>query len=121
MRLHPALLASVAVVPALALSACGGGGSDKDKITSIVKDVGKNPSNLCTKYAAPDLLKQIGGVDKCKALAKADPKAVDPNVKVDSVTVNGSTATAKITGNSGKNTVAFKKENGSWKVIASTG
>jgi hypothetical protein len=99
---------------ALALSACGGS-SDKDKITSIIKDVGKHPANLCTKYASSQLLAQIGGKDRCLQAAQAS-SAVDPKIKVQSVSVTGTTASASIQGNTGHSTVGFQKVDGDWKV-----
>jgi hypothetical protein len=102
-----------------ALSACGGS-SDKDKITSIIKTVGKNPSSLCDKYATPQLLQTAGGKASCDQASKA-PGAKDPNVKINSVSVNGSNATAKVTSENGPDkgkavTITFVKQGGSWKV-----
>ena len=106
----PALLA----LP-LALSACGGK-SDKDKITSIVKDGGKDPVTVCD-HASKAFLAQVGG-DKaaCVKAAKADPSGKDPNVKIDSIKISGDSATAAITGNQGHQTISFVKESGDWKV-----
>ena len=107
------------VLCATALSACGGT-SDKDKITSIIKTVGKNPVSLCNTYATASLLQQAGGKANCQRAAKA-PGAKDPNVKIDSVSVNGSNATAKVTSQNGADkgkvvTITFVKQGGSWKV-----
>lgn len=103
-------------VPALTLAACGSSGdSDKDKITSIVKDVGKDPSAICD-HMAPALLKQLGGTAKCKTAAKADPTGPDSTTKVDSVKVTGDTAVANVTDKSGKTAVKFIKDGGDWKV-----
>jgi hypothetical protein len=109
-------VASILVLPVLALSACGGGGggnSDEDQIRQIVTDSGKTPSKLCDNLAAAPL-KAIGGKDKCKSLAKGQ-KGTD--VKISSVTVNGDNATVKATG-SGSDTGDIKliKENGDWKI-----
>jgi hypothetical protein len=107
------------VLCAGALSACGGS-SDKDKITSLIKTVGKNPSSLCDTYATASLLQQAGGKAICDRAAKA-PGAKDPNVKINSVSVNGSNATAKVTSENGPDkgrvtTITFVKQGGDWKV-----
>lgn len=104
-------------VPALTLAACGssGGGSDKDKITSIVNGVAKDPSSLC-QHMAPALLKQIGGDAKCKAAAKADPTGPDKSTKVESIKITGDTAVANVKDKSGKTAVKFVKVGGDWKL-----
>jgi hypothetical protein len=111
MKLAPMLL----VVPAMALAACGGGSSDKDKITDIIKDGGKDPASLCDHLTA-DLVKGFGSVEKCQAAAKADKSGKDPDVKVDSIDIKDKKATAKITGNQGGDTLTFVKEDGDWKI-----
>ncbi len=40
-------LAMLLVVPALALGASGGGDSDKDKITKLVKNTANDPATIC--------------------------------------------------------------------------
>jgi hypothetical protein len=102
------------VATALALSACGGT-SDKDQITNLIKDVGKDPRSLCTKYVTPALLAAAGGQARCLQAASARD-AVDPNVQILNVTVTGSTASATVQGKTGRNNVKFVKQNGSWKV-----
>jgi hypothetical protein len=114
-RIAPPLVGACA----LALGACGGT-SDKDQITNLIKDVGKHPGNLCTKYATPQLLTQAGGQARCLAAA-SQPGAVDTSTQVLSVAVNGSTATASIHSKTGSNTVRFVKQNGSWKVTNAGG
>jgi len=107
-------LALLVVVPALSLGACGGGDSDKDKISSLVEDIGKDPAKLCD-HATKDLLKQVGGTkESCLKAAKGAKK--DRDVKVDSVKVDGDKATAKLKGVSGAQTASFVKEGGDWKI-----
>ncbi len=105
------------VVPALALGACGGD-SDKDKITSLIDDVNKDPATLCDN-ATKDVLKQIGGEEGCRKAAKGAPKQTE--VKVKSVKVDGDKATANVTakvdGKAENNQeVKFAKEDGDWKI-----
>jgi hypothetical protein len=113
-KLAPMLL----VVPVLAITACGGGSSDNDKITKIVIDGGKNPVTICD-HISTGLLKAFGSVEKCQAAAKADKSGKDPNVKVDSIDIKNDKATAKITGNQGHGTISFAKQDGDWKVTNS--
>jgi len=108
-------LALLLVVPALALGACGGD-SDKEKITTIIEDVGDEPAKVC-EHATKKVLKQVGGTEaSCKKAAKGADK--DRDVKVKSVDVNGDKAAAKIKGTQGDQTVNFVKEDGDWKVSA---
>ena len=106
------------VVPALALAACGGGSSDNDKITDIIIDGGKDPVTICD-HVSDQLLKALGGVEKCKAAAKADDSGKDPDVKVNSIDIKDGTATAKITGNQGGSTLKFAKDGDDWKLTSS--
>ena len=107
------------------LVACGGGGgtSDKDQITRIIKAYGAKPTLLCTQYATPFMIK-AQFVSKANCLAAASsPGAADPKVKVDSVSVKGKTATAIRTSesNPGKGTKAtmyFVKTRAGWKIDA---
>ncbi|TMK41858.1 MAG: hypothetical protein E6G56_03840 [Actinobacteria bacterium] len=108
------LALALAGVTVLALSACGGT-SDKDQIINLIRDVGKHPQSLCTKYATPALLAAAGGQPRCLRAASA-PDAVDTNVQILSVNVTGSTASATVQGKTGRIDVKFIKENGSWKV-----
>ena len=106
------------VVPALALAACGGGGSDSSKITDLVKKIDKDSSAICDN-ATKNLLSTLGSTDvaKCKAAARgygADNTTItgDINVKVD-----GDTATATFKTSDGKSHRAgFVKQGGDWKV-----
>ena len=111
-------LALFLAVPVLALGACGGGGnSDKDKITSIIEGIGKDPASLCD-HAATTLLKQVGGTkESCQKAAKGATKNRD--VKVESVDVNDDKATAKIKAAGGGRSIDFVKEGGEWKASAS--
>jgi hypothetical protein len=106
------VLALVAVAPVLTSCATT---SDRDKITDILTDVGHHPADLCTHFATARLLSQAGGPASCQRAASA-PDAVDPSLKVLSVTVTGTTATAQILGRSGHNTISLVRIGGDWKV-----
>src|SRR3982751_6499537 len=103
-------LASILVLPVLALSACGGGSSEEDKVRDIVSESGKTPAKLCDHLAkAP--LKAIGGKDKCLDAAKGQ-KGTD--VKIDSVSIKGDTATVKGGANDKSDEIKLVKEDGDW-------
>lgn len=113
---YPRTLATLTVVPLTFLAACGGGGgnSDSDQITKIIKDGGKDPTTICDHLDA-NLVKQLGGAAGCKKAAKAADNG-DKKVDVKDVTVKGDTATAKIKGASGDQTISFVKKAGNWVV-----
>lgn len=110
-------LTVAAVGGALALAACGGSSSDEDKIKNLVKQVDDDPTALC-ENATKELLAQLGGEAGCKQLAKTNNGA--SKSKVSNVKVDGDTATATVTDNSGPSTVTFQKVDGDWKVKSST-
>jgi hypothetical protein len=107
-------VASILVLPALVLAACGGSGSsDEDKIRDIVNESAKTPSKVCDNLAAAPL-KAIGGKDKCLTAAKGQ-KGTD--VKIASVKVDGDKATVKASGGgSGTDSINLAKEDGEWKI-----
>lgn len=104
-------LALLLAIPAVGLTACGS--SDKDDIKQIITDGAKDPKTICGNLSK-DVLKQIGGKDKCAEAAAKQPKnSPSKNLKV---TINGSKATATFKDDDGDNTVKFIKESGKWKV-----
>jgi hypothetical protein len=105
------------VVPALALAACGGGSSDDDTITDIIVEGGKDPVTICD-HLSDDLVKAFGSVETCKTEAKK-ANDTDPDVKVNSIVVKDNTATAKINGNQGDQTLTFAKDGDDWKLTDS--
>lgn len=109
-RLRPA--AALAAAPLL-LAACGGD-SDKDVITKIIKDGGKDPTTICT-HLGPTMLSAFGSVEKCKEQAKGADDGKD-DVEINDLTVKDGAATAKITGAQGNQTITFAKQDGEWKV-----
>jgi hypothetical protein len=114
-------LALLLLAPAFALGACGGGDSDADKITSLVKSVDKDPPSLCD-HATDKLLAQVGGdAAKCKEAARAYPDDGDRIKGNIDVSVDGNNATAKFTTDKGKDTtVTLVKDGGEWKVDSSS-
>jgi hypothetical protein len=96
------------------LTSCGAT-SDRDKITAILTDAGHHPADLCTRFATTQLLAQAGGPASCQRAASA-PDAVDPNLKVLSVTVTATTATAEVQGRSGRNSISLVKVGPNWKI-----
>ncbi len=98
---------------ALLLSACGGSGnSDEDQIRSIVDDGAKNPATICDHLAAKPL-ETIGGAEGCKKLAE-NQKSTEASVE--SVSVNGDTATAKVKSDGKTGDTKFTKVDGDWKI-----
>jgi hypothetical protein len=120
MHMRGRTLSLLLLTPALALGACGGGGSESD-IKDIVKKVDANDSAICD-YASKNLLKQLGGTKAdCEKQARAygskDSTKVDGDVNVK---VDGDTATATFkTTDKKDHTVGFVKEDGDWKVDTS--
>jgi predicted lipoprotein len=109
------VIAPVAVLAiAFALTSCGAT-SDRDKITAIMQDVGHHPAHLCTTYATAPLLARAGGPAACQSAASA-ADAVDPGLRVLSVRITGTTATAKVQGRSGQNTIGLAKVGSDWKI-----
>ncbi|WP_354698760.1 hypothetical protein DSM112329_04453 [Paraconexibacter sp. AEG42_29] len=111
---HPRLIAALATTTLL-LAACGSD-SDEDKLTAIIKDGGKDPSTICD-HLAPTLLTAFGTVKECKAKAKADDDKQD-DVSIKSVVVDGTAATATISGSQGNQTVTFARPGSDWVITA---
>ncbi|MCW3041786.1 MAG: hypothetical protein JWM31_3691 [Solirubrobacterales bacterium] len=110
------LLAAFVLAPVVTLAACGGDGTtDRDAITKIITDGGRDPVTICDHLSDP-LRRRFGTVAACRKAARADAKNVDPGVKVDRLDVAGDAATADVTGNDGRTRITFVKDGGSWKV-----
>src|SRR3954452_1647426 len=131
-----ARIALIAAVLALGLSACGAAttprssdkfSGDQGKIAQLVDDLAKAGSQgdarkICSEILAKQLvdeLKSAGG-DCVTEMDRAIKDASDYDLRVDSVKINGTTATAKVRqGEGGKvTTFAFVKENGGWRASA---
>jgi hypothetical protein len=131
--MHRAAL--TAAVLALALSGCGAAtSSQNDKFKGAQQDVVKvvdslaqagtrgDADKICTEILAKQLvteLKSAGG-DCVTEMDRAIKDASDYDLRVDSVKVSGSTATAQVRqGKSGKlATFAFIKEKAGWRASA---
>jgi hypothetical protein len=100
---------------ALGLCACGGGSSDGEQVNAVIEHIANDPTSLCTQYATSALLRRSGGQAACLTAASA-ASAKDPGVKITSLSVNGGSATASITGRSGTHIVRLTKLNGKWMV-----
>jgi hypothetical protein len=113
-RRRPVIASLALVAVAFALTSCGAS-SDRDRIAAILSDVGHHPADLCTRYATALLLARAGGPAACQSAASA-PDAVDPGLRVLSVSIRGATATARVQGRSGQNTIGLSKVGSEWKI-----
>ena len=122
-----------ALCVALGVSACGEAsstGSYKGEsknvaqtITNLQSDAtSANASKLCSRDLAASVLEQLeAGGDSCKKVLEGQLREIDTySLTVESISVKGSAATAKVKSTwSGKervHEVSFVKEGGSWKV-----
>jgi hypothetical protein len=126
------VLASAAVVLALSLAACGGGGSDEDEVRSAAENFAsafkdENWSEVCalmTKQSKAQLEEagKLLQADGCEAVWKKAANRIPEEAKqqldnfaVDTIKVNGNTAT--VTSTSAQDSPAqLRKEDGAWKV-----
>ncbi len=103
------------VASALLLAGCGGA-SDQDKITRLVEAAVAQPAIYC-ENATEELLKRVGGKESCLKNAETTKEGSDP--KVESLDVNGDTATLELTytvdDKKHKNDIALIKEGGKWR------
>jgi hypothetical protein len=115
------------VLAALAITACGGGSSDEDKITEVIENAATtaDPSN-CTELQTQSFNEQNNQV-KGKAATKACEEQAEAGeeqakgANVSNVSVNGEKATAEVEfegGSLGSQTleVALVEEGGDWKL-----
>ena len=112
---------------ALAVTACGGGGSSaEDEVTEVIEQAAttKDPSN-CTKLQTLRFTEQNTGekgkaaIKRCEESAKEEEQAEE--AKVSNVSVNGEKATAEVKfigGSLGSQTlaVALIEVDGDWKL-----
>ena len=134
MRLRSGLLALLA---ALTLVACGGGGTDSSsdfegqerEVASAVEDLqsaaaDEDASEICRTLLAKSLLDQIQsrGLRCDRAVAIALDATDTTDLEVEDVTVRGTTAQARVTSGSGDNattrTVRLEREGRNWKIAA---
>ena len=118
---------SLLALAALAVTACGGGGSSaEDEVTEVIEQAAttKDPSN-CTELQTLRFTEQNTGekgkaaIKSCEESAKEEEQAEE--AKVSNVSVNGEKATAEVEfigGSLGSQTlaVALVEEGGDWKL-----
>ena len=133
MKKRHLLLPCLLIVSALALVACGGGGSsDESEIEEAIETsaTSGDPAN-CTKLETANFVEQStsesgkAAIKTCEEEAKKDPESKAESVEVTEVEVDGSKATANaaITGGSFDNqtvSIALVEEDG-WKLNELTG
>ena len=133
MKKRHLLLPCLLIVSALALVACGGGGSsDESEIEEAIETSAttSDPSN-CTKLETANFVEQStsesgkAAIKTCEEEAKKEPESLAESVEVTEVEVEGSKATANVavTGGSLDNqtvSIALVEEDG-WKLNELTG
>jgi hypothetical protein len=129
------LAALIALLVALTLAACGSAGTDSStdfegqerEVASTVEDLQSaasddDASEICRTLLAKSLLDEIGGSGAgCrKAVTTALDAADTTELKVESVQVNGTNATARVESGSGDGattrTVQLTREGSNWKI-----
>lgn len=86
--------------------------SDKNNIEAVIKITEANPKDWCTtKYVTSKFIASVGGEQKCLKTFVAGK-----NLRINSVTINGTTAVVKATDNSGPGTAYLIKQGGAWKI-----
>jgi hypothetical protein len=96
------------------LAGCGSSGpTEKQKIATVVKREGADPSTLCT-HLTGSLLTRLGGRSGCLHAASVTP--ADPTTHATSIDVHGSTATAVVVDKAGTRTVSLVRQRGVWKI-----
>lgn len=127
--LRPTRLTTVlAAVAALALTACGTDeeAEVRDTLDAFAQATAqKDYQRLCDELFAASLVQQVTKVLPCEqALSRSDlATATDPKLEVQSVTVEGESATAKVRSSAANqkpssDTVKLAKEDGEWRVVS---
>ena len=129
-------VALIALLAALTLAACGSAGTDSSSsfegqdrdVASTVEDLQSaaaddDASKICRTLLAKSLLDQIGAGDACqKAVTTALDAADTTALKVESVQVNGTNATARVKSGTGDasttRTVRLTREGSNWKIAS---
>ena len=131
--------AIAAMALALAVAGCGGGNDDAAQVKSTVRAyldafVKGDDARTCslmtakTREAFVKGARPLAKTDDCaKATravrAAAGTKAIDAlrSARISDVTVNGNSASAKLTASSGQSIATLTKEGGKWKVSTTLG
>jgi len=108
--------AGLLAVTFLTLAGCGGE-SDEDAIRGIIDERRSNPASIC-EHMTKSLLEQVGGAENCRQLAEGDDN-VDPDTEIDGIDVEGDRATVRMAGADGDQTIAFRREDGEWRLTRS--
>ncbi len=129
-------VALIALLATLTLAACGSAGTDSSSsfegqdrdVASTVEDLQSaaaddDASKICRTLLAKSLLDQIGAGDACqKAVTTALDAADTTALKVESVQVNGTNATARVKSGAGDasttRTVRLTREGSNWKIAS---
>jgi hypothetical protein len=131
-----ALSVLLAVTAAVTLAACGSGGTDSSsdfegeerEVASVVEELqtaaaDDDASEICRELLAPALVEQLGSQGGCqKAVASVIDATDTTELEVDSVQVDGTNASARVTSGSGDNatdrTVRLVRDGRNWKISA---
>jgi len=133
MTRHAARAALAAPALALALAGCGSAVSTSgftgeqheiaQTVANLQSDTGaQDQGKVCGNDLAHALVERLGGVRECEKGIKNQQAEIDPGleVKVESVHITGTTATASVKstfeGKHRVSTLEFVKEGGKWKV-----
>ena len=129
-------LALIALLAALTLAACGSAGTDSAgsfegqdrEVASTVEDLQSaaaddDASEICRTLLAKSLLDQIGSGDACQKAVSIAIDAVDTTeLKVESVRIDGTNATARVKSGTGDGsttrTVQLTREGSNWKIAS---
>jgi len=129
-------LALIALLAALTLAACGSAGTDSSgsfegqdrEVASTVEDLQSaaaddDASEICRTLLAKSLLDQIGSGDACQKAVSIAIDAVDTTeLKVESVRIDGTNATARVKSGTGDGsttrTVQLTREGSNWKIAS---
>jgi hypothetical protein len=127
-------VALIALLAALTLAACGSAGTDSSgsfegqdrEVASTVEDLQSaaaddDASEICRTLLAKSLLDQIGSGDACQKAVSIAIDAVDTTeLKVESVRIDGTNATARVKSGTGDGsttrTVQLTREGSNWKI-----
>ncbi len=131
------LTALIALLAALALAACGSAGTDsstdfkgqEQDVASTVESLQSaaaddDASEICRTLLAKSLLDEIGGSGAAcqKSVTTALDAADTSELKVESVRVNGATATARVKSGTGDGSttqdVQLTREGSNWKIAS---
>jgi hypothetical protein len=124
---HRALIPLFVLLAALAISACGSGESDEDKVTAAIEAgaMSNDPAD-CEALLTVNFLEQVEGSEGQEAIEECEEDAEDEegnpdSVDITEVEVDGSSANANVAFNGGgfdgqTLNIALVEEDGKWKL-----